>query len=54
LSRALLSRCNVVDIIADYTIEVVATAVDKLRAMSPLYELFLDGVDISKIQWQAH
>jgi cysteine desulfurase len=28
--------------------------VKKLRELSPLYEMFKDGVDLSKIQWAAH
>jgi cysteine desulfurase len=28
--------------------------IGKLRDMSPLWEMFKDGVDISKVQWAAH
>jgi cysteine desulfurase len=28
--------------------------VSKLREMSPLYEMAKEGVDLSKMQWQAH
>ena len=28
--------------------------IQKLRDMSPLWEMFKDGVDISKVQWAAH
>ena len=38
----------------DYTIEKVKEAVDKLRDLSPLWDMFKDGVDISKVQWAAH
>ena len=38
----------------DYTIERVTDAVIKLREMSPLYEMALEGVDLSKVVWQAH
>jgi cysteine desulfurase len=32
----------------------IISAVLKLRAMSPLYELALDGVDLKTIKWDAH
>jgi cysteine desulfurase len=32
----------------------VVEVVEKLRELSPLYELAKEGVDISKIQWAAH
>ncbi len=38
----------------DYTIEKVREAVEKLRELSPLWDMFKDGVDISKVQWAAH
>ena len=38
----------------DYTIERVCTAVEKLREMSPLYEMAQEGIDLSKVQWAAH
>ncbi len=38
----------------DYTIEHVKETVLKLREMSPLWEMFKEGVDIDKIEWAAH
>ena len=38
----------------DATIETVKKAVDKLRALSPLWEMYKDGIDMSKIEWAAH
>jgi cysteine desulfurase len=38
----------------DFAIEQIAKAVEHLRTMSPLYDLHKEGIDISKIQWQAH
>jgi cysteine desulfurase len=38
----------------DYTIEQVSKTVNRLREMSPLWEMFKEGVDMSKIEWQAH
>ena len=38
----------------DYTVDKVVTAVKKLLELSPLYEMVLEGIDISKIEWGAH
>jgi cysteine desulfurase len=38
----------------DATIKTVTKAVEKLRALSPLWEMYKDGIDISKIEWAAH
>ncbi|MAZ77737.1 MAG: IscS subfamily cysteine desulfurase [Legionellaceae bacterium] len=38
----------------DYAVNKVKTAVSKLREMSPLWEMYKDGVDIKSIEWQAH
>jgi len=38
----------------DFAIEKVTGAIDKLRAMSPLWEMSQDGIDISKIEWSGH
>ena len=38
----------------DTTIETVSKAVEKLRALSPLWEMYKDGIDMSKIEWAAH
>ena len=35
-------------------VEGIVKAVKHLRSMSPLYDLHKEGIDISKIQWQAH
>lgn len=37
----------------DYAVERVCTTVERLRAMSPLYEMAQEGVDLSKVQWAA-
>ncbi|GIW73858.1 MAG: cysteine desulfurase IscS [Phycisphaerales bacterium] len=39
---------------ADYAIEKIVAAVNKLRELSPLYDMHKEGIDITKIQWQAH
>ncbi len=38
----------------DYAIETIKINVAKLRDLSPLWEMFKDGIDISTIQWAAH
>ena len=38
----------------DYVAEKVIDVVQKLRELSPLYEMVKDGIDISKIEWQLH
>ena len=38
----------------DYTIELVKKAIVKLRELSPLWEMFKEGVDLSKIEWNHH
>lgn len=38
----------------DYTIELVKKAVDKLRQLSPLWDMFKEGVDLNTVQWTAH
>lgn len=38
----------------DYTIEKVRTAVAKLRELSPLWDMYKDGVDLSTVEWAAH
>ncbi|QKV52991.1 IscS subfamily cysteine desulfurase [Comamonas antarctica] len=38
----------------DYAIGTIRTNVEKLRELSPLWEMYQDGVDISSIQWAAH
>jgi cysteine desulfurase len=38
----------------DYTIQHVVDAVNRLREMSPLYEMAKEGIDITKIKWESH
>lgn len=38
----------------DYTIKLVSEAVSKLRDMSPLWEMFKEGIDLKSIQWSEH
>jgi cysteine desulfurase len=38
----------------DYAIATIKQNVTKLRELSPLWEMYQDGIDISTIQWTAH
>jgi cysteine desulfurase len=38
----------------DFAIDHVKTAVNKLRDMSPLWEMFKDGIDLKAIEWAEH
>jgi cysteine desulfurase len=38
----------------DYTIKSVTDTVLKLREMSPLWEMFKEGIDLDKIEWAHH
>ena len=38
----------------DYAIKLVRDKVEKLRNLSPLWDMYKDGVDISQVKWAAH
>ncbi len=38
----------------DFTIDLLKKKVGKLRELSPLWDMYKDGIDISSIQWAAH
>jgi cysteine desulfurase len=38
----------------EYTANKVISVVNKLRELSPLWEMFKEGVDLSKVEWTAH
>jgi len=38
----------------DYVADKVIDIVKKLRELSPLYEMVKEGIDLTKIEWQAH
>ena len=38
----------------DYAIEKLHTQVGRLRELSPLWDMFKEGIDLSSVQWQAH
>jgi cysteine desulfurase len=38
----------------DYAVQTIRDNVARLRELSPLWEMYKDGVDLSTIQWAAH
>jgi cysteine desulfurase len=38
----------------DYVADLVVREVERLRAMSPLWEMVQEGVDLSKVKWTVH
>ncbi len=38
----------------DYTINLVKSAVQKLRELSPLWDMFKEGIDLNSIEWTHH
>ena len=51
--RMTIGRFTTVEEI-DYAVNTLHANVGKLRELSPLWEMFKDGIDISTIQWSAH
>jgi cysteine desulfurase len=38
----------------DYTVSLITRQVARLREMSPLWEMYKDGIDLATVQWAAH
>jgi len=38
----------------DAAVEQLRHAVEKLRELSPLWDMYQDGVDLDQVQWAAH
>jgi cysteine desulfurase len=38
----------------DFAIKLLTERIGKLRAMSPLWEMYKDGIDLNTVQWAAH
>ena len=38
----------------DYVIELLKSKIGKLRELSPLWEMYKDGIDLNSVQWAAH
>ncbi len=51
--RFTLGRFNTEEEV-DYTVDHLKAKVAKLREMSPLWEMYKDGVDLNSVEWAAH
>lgn len=51
--RFTLGRYTTVEEV-DYTIKLVREAVEKLRELSPLWDMYKEGIDINSVEWVAH
>jgi cysteine desulfurase len=38
----------------DYVIGVIRSAIDKLREMSPLWDMYKEGIDLDSVEWAHH
>jgi cysteine desulfurase len=38
----------------DYTVKLLQEKIAKLRELSPLWDMFKEGVDLNTVQWAAH
>ncbi|HYR05840.1 MAG TPA: IscS subfamily cysteine desulfurase, partial [Gallionella sp.] len=38
----------------DYAIDLLKNKIGKLRELSPLWEMYKDGIDLNSVQWAAH
>ena len=38
----------------NYTVDIVKDSVEKLREISPLWDMYKDGVDMDSIEWAAN
>ena len=38
----------------DYAVEKIREAVVKLRELSPLWDMYKDGIDLDQVKWAAH
>lgn len=38
----------------DYAVDILHKKLDKLRALSPLWEMYQDGIDLESVEWTAH
>lgn len=51
--RFTIGRFTTVDEI-DYAVELIKSAVVKLRSLSPLWEMHQEGIDLNTVEWAAH
>ena len=51
--RITLGRFTTADEV-DYAAQLIRRKVEKLRELSPLWEMYKDGIDLNSVQWAAH
>jgi cysteine desulfurase len=51
--RFTLGRFTTVEEV-DFTIKLLHEKISKLRELSPLWDMFKEGIDLSTVQWAAH
>ena len=51
--RFTIGRFNTAEEI-DFTIDLIKRKIAKLRELSPLWDMFKEGVDLNSVQWAAH
>jgi cysteine desulfurase len=51
--RCTIGRFNTAEEI-DFTVDLLKRKIAKLRELSPLWEMYKDGVDLDTVQWAAH
>ena len=49
-----LTRLGIRSDEVDYVVDLVVKSVNRLRELSPLWEMHQDGIDIASIQWTPH
>ena len=54
MSKKIFELVNKAEEEIDYTIVQVRRAVEKLRELSPLWDMYKEGIDLSSVQWAAH
>ncbi len=38
----------------DHTVELIREKISKLRELSPLWDMYKEGIDLATVQWSAH
>ena len=38
----------------DYVIDAVSNGVNHMRDLSPIWEMYKEGIDLESVQWQEH
>jgi cysteine desulfurase len=51
--RFTIGRFNTAEEI-DFTVDLLKRKIAKLRELSPLWDMFKEGVDLNTVQWAAH